>query len=132
MALPRTASDSPGHRRHSAAEGDNAVVAAGTRRTGRESVPVSERTQYSRSSRPAKRIGVVLEDPNRPEPRHKLVETAEPIRRPFLDHLQDQVIEFGCDRLLWAVERERPFTQVLSSSSCDELARNGGRPQANS
>ena len=65
------------------------------------------------ASRTAMRVGVVREDPNRPEPRQELVEAAEPIRRPFLDHLDDQVVEFGRDQLVMVGQRDRPFAQVL-------------------
>ena len=66
-------------------------------------------------SRPGTAIGSGSSEKysNRPEPRRKLVEAAEPIRRPFLDHLDDQVVKFGSDQLVMAGQRQRPFAQML-------------------
>ena len=43
----------------------------------------------------------------------ELVEAGEPVRRPLLDHLQDQVVEFRGDALVVHGQRDRPFSQVL-------------------
>ena len=57
--------------------------------------------------------GSSMKYPDRTEPRQELVEAAEPIRRPFLDHLDDQVVEFGSNQLVMVSQRERPFAQML-------------------
>ena len=67
------------------------------------------------------RVGVVQEDSDRPEPCHELVEAAEPIRWPFLDHFEDQVVKFGSDQLVMSGQRR---AAVRSNASRGALAMN--------
>src|SRR5262249_54555315 len=59
------------------------------------------------------RVGIILEDSDRSEPRQELVQAGESIGGPLLNHLQDQIVVFRSDLLVMSGQRERPFAQVL-------------------
>ena len=75
--------------------------------------PVRAHSERAVATFRRQRVGVVLKDADRTEPGQDLVHARIPVGRPLLNHLEDQVVEFGRDQLVVGDERQRPLIQVL-------------------